>query len=441
MCFNWLAVGGGKVVGRVCPSVVLCVLFVLMCLASGCRSCIRTEVFTFSPSSEKLDNPGRGFYSIYRLDMTDRTPSPDAKDGLSLLEINIAGYRDRPIDKMGLAWLDDLLGNWPGDGRRLIVRVVYDWDGNNLDQEPDDIDVIKGHMAQIGPVLAKYSDSILVSQGLFIGDWGEMHHTKFGTDNCLRELFSTFEKSTNGNVPVAVRTPAQQRAIQKSGVGVFNDAMLSDSTDMGTYDMAEQGSERRTRAEELAFLSELCETAVIGGEVVNDSEYNDFEPAVRDMEIMGVTYLNQDYDKKVLDKWSKCVVNDGSLFDGLDGLTYIERRLGYRLRIEDVGLCFHDGLQVWVELQNDGFAPAGFDLELILMLKDCDSGEVKKVTLDNSVGSLKANESEKVEHVFDVGLGNYDVYIDVLADGDRLALANEQKREADGFLLGRVRTD
>lgn len=73
-----------------------------------------------------------------------------------------------------------------------------------------------------------------------------------------------------------------------------------------------------------------------------------------------MTYLNRAYDQAVLEKWSKSVIKEDGCFNGMDGLTYIERRLGYRLAIVDAGLRYQsreDTLTAEVTLKNMGFAP------------------------------------------------------------------------------------
>ena len=125
-------------------------------------------------------------------------------------------------------------------------------------------------------------------------------------------------------------------------LSLFNDGILGSDSDYGTYltedfvGMDEYG--RWRRAEELDFQRELCRTVPNGGEVINENVLNDFENSVKELAAMHVTYLNTDYDEKVLKKWKETRVAEKGCFDGMDGYTYMERHLGYRLLIHDTCL-------------------------------------------------------------------------------------------------------
>lgn len=313
-----------------------------------------------------LRNPNRGFYHICRVTLADESCDYESMaavhvaaypdDTLVLLEINLHGYRTGVISRAGMGSLDGLLSAWEDYDVGLIVRFLYDWDGNGPENEPDDLSIVMGHIARAGPVLSAHGDSIFCLQGLFVGSWGEMHGTKFGND--FAELAGALDDATGNRMFLSVRTPAQLREILKScpdlefRLGLFNDGMLGSDTDLGTYDMADQGAERRTREQELAFQESTCLSVPNGGEAVLDNPYNDFGNAVRDMSCMHVAYLNGAYDPAVLGKWAGTDMSVRG-FDGLSGLDYIERRLGYRLYVSDSG-TYGDGVG-YVELRNAGF--------------------------------------------------------------------------------------
>lgn len=318
--------------------------------------------------TEFLRNPNRGFYHICRVvldsdcdcefyeSMVASHQRNYFDDTLVLLEINLCNYRDGGIDDAGIENLDKLLSAWEGRDISLIIRFLYDWDGNGSLAEPDGLDVVLGHIVQVGPVLKSHKALVFCLQGLFVGSWGEMHGTKFADD--FARLAGALDDATGNRMFLSVRTPAQLREIikarpgLKSRLSLFNDGMLGSVTDLGTYDMADQGMERRTREQELSFQEKTCLSVPSGGEVVTDNLYNDFEKAVEDMARMHVTYLNGAYDQDVLSKWAATGLSAYG-FDGISGLDYIERRLGYRLRVVNSGR-FSDG-SIYFEFCNDGF--------------------------------------------------------------------------------------
>lgn len=340
--------------------------------AAACGS-LRDDL---GPDTAFLRNPNRGFYHICRAMLSDGPCDYDSMAGahtetypddtLVLLEVNLHGYRSGAISPAGMENLDELLSAWDGRGVGLIVRFLYDWDGNGPENEPDDLSTVLGHIVQAGPVLSVHGDSIFCLQGLFVGSWGEMHGTKFGGD--FPALAKVLDDATGNGMFLSVRTPAQLREIVnvhpglESRLGLFNDGMLGSDTDLGTYDMADQGAERRTREQELAFQEEACLSVPNGGEVVVNNPYNDFGNAVGDMSRMHVAYLNGAYDSSVLDKWADTDLSVYGL-DGLSGLDYIERRLGYRLYAAGSG-PYGDGT-FYIELRNAGFGTVLFPCAMV----------------------------------------------------------------------------
>lgn len=347
---------------------------------------------------EFLRNPNRGFYHMCRAVLDSEPGSGDSYesmadghcrehpgDTLVLLEINLGEYRTREIDDTGIENLNKLLSAWEGRDISLIIRFLYDWDGDGLTAEPDVLDTVLGHMAQVGPALQSHEDLIFCLQGLFVGSWGEMHGTKFGGD--FTELAGALDDAAGNCMFLSVRTPAQLREILKScpelksRLGLFDDGMLGSETDLGTYDMADQGAERRTREQELAFQENTCLSVPNGGEAVINNPYNDFENAVADMSRMRVAYLNNAYDPGVLSKWAGTDLAAYGL-DGLSGLDYIERRLGYRLRLERSGRL--DDGSVYFRFRNDGFGAMLFPCEA--RLTSCSGIESRVLDLSGLYG-------------------------------------------------------
>lgn len=429
------------------------------------RVSIETQLFT--RSSRELRNPNRGGYHIYPVTITDEEADYgeiveeycrwDPHTTLALVQINLQNYREGGISQAGLENISALLDAWARSGKRMIVRFLYDLDGENLLHEPEKLDTVLRHMEQTGPLLLRHAGAILTLQGLFVGDWGELHHTKFSSDGDLRRLAQTLARVTGG-MYLAVRTPAQWRTVTRQGtdrqlasrLGLFNDGLLGSGTDMGTYDMAGQGSERRTRDEELAFQGKLCTGVPNGGEVITDNPCNDFENAVRDLSAMRVTYLNQDYDQAVFDKWAAVTVSGRGCCDGLDGLSYIRRHLGYRLLITQAAVSqkiLRQEADVAVSFRNEGFAPLYVSPELTLTLQEEESGRTLTYPVEHDLRDLSGGEdagkigtARAAFPLEDLAEGVYRLYLDLKdpASGLPVLLANEQEREENGYFLGSV---
>ena len=150
---------------------------------------IRMENYRFRESARELRNPGRGFYNLYRYEITDEKVNywqlvqemyrGDENTTLSLVEINLQKYREGEISEAGMGNMEALFQALGDLDKQLIVRFMYDWDGENEKYEPETIDIILRHMEQVEDVLREASGQIFVVQGLFIGNWGEMNGTKY----------------------------------------------------------------------------------------------------------------------------------------------------------------------------------------------------------------------------------------------------------------------
>ena len=434
------------------------------------------EPVIFTESARELKNPKRGFYNIYKVEITDRDTDYltlvdeykyDTDTTLTLVEINLHNYRDREISRTGVSNVEMLFRALEAVDKQVIVRFLYDWDGETSGQEPDDLDTILTHMDQLEATLRRHSRQIFVLQGLFTGNWGEMSGTKYSSRQQLRQLAVQLASVTNDSTYLSVRAPAQWRVITQledpadlssnplaQRIGLFNDGMLGNESDFGTYAAAdvEQTEDFPVweRSKELAFQDTLCRQVPNGGEVIVDNPYNDFENAVRDMAAMHVTYLNQEYDQTVFDKWAQARVSEPGCFAGLDGLTYIERHLGYRLLISDTDfICnrFKNRLCVDIALKNVGFAPLYREPEVKLVLCDEQGNRLKAFDLPQRLRELSGGndaEEELTLHA-DIGLGEfqageYTLYFSIVDPdtGSYILLANEQDVERYGYCLARI---
>ena len=234
---------------------------------------------------------------------------------------------------------------------------------------------------------------------------------------------------------------------------MFNDGMLGNKGDYGTY-----GSKSAydagiysawCRSEELQFQDALCRTVPNGGEVIVDNEYNDFDNALTDLKTMHVTYLNRDYDANVLNKWANTKVATGDCYDGMDGLSYMERHMGYRLLIKKVKMkqdFWKDTLQVSVTMQNVGFAPIYKPCEANLTFYGED-GQKYKVKLKQTLSKLSGGNDVAKKQTLTATIpldkiegGSSTAYFSLTdsISGLPILLANEQTYEDKGYEIGQV---
>lgn len=438
---------------------------------------VRKKVVRFKESTRELDNPYRGFYYLYDFWITDEETDyqeivaqkyeeyPDTN--LTMIQICLQDYREGAITEAGLKNIDALFDVLETVDRQLIVRFVYDREGQNLLYEPQDIEIILGHMRQLEPVLREHSGQIFTLQGLFTGNWGEMHGTRYDAMGDMYTLARQLAEVTDESTYLAVRTPAQWRKITKSRgltelaaedgalesrLGLFNDGMLGNETDYGTYGTEDSGKAKMyaqwKREDELHFQYKLCDKVPNGGEVIIPNVYNDIDNAINDMSAMHVTYLNREYDGSVFEKWAETVVRRRDIFGGMDGCTYIERHLGYRIFIDNVEFIYgspENHLLVNVTLKNAGFASMYRepDVNLVLVGEDGEQALSQRIpyNLCELEGGREPADSMKIRadiELDEISVGKYEVYLTITdpSTGKHIQLANEQEEGTYGYRIG-----
>lgn len=436
---------------------------------------VSVVTYEFTESARELKNPNRGFYKIYGFILSDEGEDyesiinqqmcNDNATTLAMIQINLHRYRDGAISQEGLKNIDELFQALEARGKQYLIRFLYDWDGKNEEEEPKNVEIILNHMKQLEGIFKRYENIIFVHQGLFIGNWGEMNGTRYLGN--MQELASQLEDVTGNKTFLGVRMPAQWRQITEIGeisedvltssdiakrLSLFNDGMLGNEGDYGTYGTQSKETvglrSAWNREEELSFQEELCKFVPNGGEVIAENPLNDFENAVKDLSTMHVTYINRWYDQKVLYKWAETKVSEDGCFDGMDGLTYIERHLGYRLLIKETKALYDfwtDKLSVSITLQNVGFAPMYKKPELYMVLQNEQSKTDYIYQLEDDVRVLSGGSDkdylftiQKELSLAGMEAGEYSIFFFMKdADSDmHIQLANEQEQEEYGYLIG-----
>lgn len=427
-------------------------------------------------SKNLINNPNRGFYRIYGFRIEDESVNwkqdvdkrikNDDDATLALIEVNIQAYKDGKITDAGMNNIRELFDALSKQNKQYIVRFLYDWNGENQVYEPKNIRVILDHMKQLKEIMNEYADHIFTLQGLFIGNCGEMNNTQYIDEESLQTLASTLLSVCDNDMYLSVRTPMQWREIaQKEDssdqlvytkrLGLFNDGMLGNEFDYGTYgtqSKLEAGvNQKWTREEELDFQDELCRTVPNGGEVIIDNAYNDLDHAIADFNRMHITYLNEDYDRNVLEKWSNSVVYTDDCYDGMDGLSYMKARLGYRFVLRECRMqqnFWKDTLHVELDVSNSGFAPIYKACEACFVFVPRSSeGKTYSVNVEQNLSELAGgNETDRISTIqttiplHDLERENYDVYFQLKdqATGEMIQFANEQECEAEGYQIGQI---
>ena len=391
-----------------------------MCLSGRSNSLITFEKLFGKESTDYDGNPSKGWYSLYPFviseepDFDNLVWSLADGDVIALVRIDIGRRQPgvgtgSPFTDAELDRADRILTWFEKHSREVILRITYDTEGKGMEHEPSLIKNVAGHMRQLGPVIAAHADNIIVHQGIFVGSWGEMHDSKFLSENAVCGLYETLVSACGNKVRIAVRTPMQHRFIMKyltryMGTGnadtdtdnaymdtdilrpaLYNDAILSSEDDMWTY-----AGGRTVWAD---YQDEVCTYAVCGGEAIHDNPLNDYDNAVKELANMHITYLNRQYDKAVLDKWRSN-----------NGYDYIGTHLGYRFVVtdtavspdtEDTGGKTQAGcgsIYINVRIANRGFACVYDRVRLLAEFRGKDGGCISHAEVMSDMSQIKPGD-------------------------------------------------
>lgn len=429
--------------GKKIVSFLLIIFFSCLLLISGGYLYLKQTAVTVTFSSQltkegsmQLDNPYQGFYQLYGLNLTNDDISEaeelaariaaDENHVLALLEINLQNFKDEPLSDAALSQLDRFFSLCCETNHQFLVRFLYDWDGKALETEPDSIELIETHMEQVAHYVNQYKSHIYLLQGIFLGNCGEMHHSKHMDAESMTNLLKKLSDVTDGSVYLSVRTPAHWRIINNrttplteeegtssstaSRLGLFNDGMMGSDIDLGTYgDSSFAGStnpaDKGTRQEELEFQNCLCRFVPNGGECVLDTSFNDLENAITDFAKMNVSYLNSLHDMTVINKWKNSVFKstDSStkIFDGMNGYDYIKAHLGYRYVLEDAVLdyaphFFHPAASLRFSIKNVGFSPAYKQFTSTLVIQNSETEDITEMEISFDNRGLNTEETAEI---------------------------------------------
>lgn len=329
-----------------------------------------------------------------------------------------------------------------------IVRFSYNQRGledenGYLNAEPDSsaaIPTIRRHIGQVAEVLAEYQDLISSIETGMIGPWGEQHSTALAGISDQKTLYYNLVEAWLStkiqDVNFSVRRPLFYRhwANKKynlgltdkdmgisdgvlsahpdlARVGVFNDAYLGSSSDMGTY---------TNRAAETEWLNVAAKNVLFGGEAVVDTKtggignYNRAAYAIYESGIVHTAYLNRNWNERVIGSqrgedlsgsWETVAYsslqdelkNLGVFYDPLykdkTAYDYIADHMGYRLVLKSAGVAVKGNkLELTVVLKNVGFGNVIKRQTARLLFAD-ETGVVDYCTADIDVREIEAGET------------------------------------------------
>lgn len=391
-------------------------------------------------TADELRNPFRGWYQIYTFRAED---VPDLQElfwclkkeeTCALVLIDISAYRDRDLDSAALSNIQKIFGFFDEQRRDIILRVVYDREGKCAEHEPSLFSQIITHISQLKPVIQKYRDRIVFFEGMLVGNWGEMHGSRFLTENYMQLLNSALEDAAAGIIR-AVRRPVQWRMLSSEPpaegtmLALYNDAIFGSDTDLGTFASSDADSgeweQPWLRERELEFEEQLGEFVPQCGEAVCGEEYSvlTLEAAAMRLRRMHLTCLNGVYDDRILNLWKEWTWTAPDVWQGMNGYDYIGRHLGYRFLVRSAEA--HIGIrecELTLTAENVGFS--GFYQEAEARLILTGESETTEYLTDWDIRKWKSGQKQTL--TWRIPRCEGEIYLSVKRkwDGETVRFAN-----------------
>lgn len=414
----------------------------------------------FEESTIELQNPARGLFKIFPF-MVEEEPyfeklswCDEDKNSLALVIINIGEYRDERMPDEALFNMRKILDFFAEKKYDVILRITYDHLGNALEREPFFFSQVKEHLEQIIPIIHDYRDTIFVYQGMLIGNWGEMHTSKFVSAPKLKELWQILNSNIGDEVFFAVRKPSFWRLLHPQScdsprllcdkMGLFDDAIFGSMTHLGTF-----GSTPReasgwdalwSRESELQFENELCLKVPNGGEALAGEYFineSSMPHILNTLSRMHVTYLNEAYDRVILDTWKRWNCSLGGIWQNKSMYEYIGAHLGYRFVVRDVSFSLseeeHNKMHLYINVENVGFANFYQEAEVFLHWIDAENRMYHK-SIETDMRNWDSGTISCIET--DINVGKYFLYLSAVRKKDNriIYFANPSDKSGRVFL-------
>ena len=306
------------------------IILSVLIIAAGFAACGKTNAgekhvqdLNYEESIEEISNPDQGFYRPVYVKINENGATYNkgvinSQTQLYHLRCDISAFSaaannatDKPLTDDALEGLDALLYFLKENDKNAIVRFAYDPGYNgSADKEPA-LDVMLEHVGSICSVLNRYVNTVTAIETGLIGPWGEMHTSAAANPEHITPIINAF-LTVASEIPVLVRTPemiynyinVSDDKVEEISIspdekayrlGLYNDGYLGSESDLGTY---------RNRERDINFLNVQNSHLPFGGEVtVPDSPLHDIESCLPEMNKIHLSYLNTEWDNRVIEKW------------------------------------------------------------------------------------------------------------------------------------------
>ncbi len=411
---------------------IVVLIVVLIFVGNNYFKEVKAQEIDYTETIENFDNPERGFYSHfpYSFSVTDNKPI-NSKLSANLIHLRldigafskaVNGKEDLELSEEMLDTFDAMLKKIKSNGGTAIVRFAYDGFRGTANLEPS-LDMILRHIEQLCPVFNENQDTIAYIELGFFGPYGEMHTSKISSPENVSKALDVMLDNTVDKIKIGVRTPnyyvkwlgidranidenITQEGTREYRVGLFNDGYLGSESDLGTF---------ANREKEITWLETQAKHTLYGGEVVANygkEPINTIEYISQEGFRTHTTYLNSDWNDKVIKSWKEAIYNgEDELYKGQSGYLYVANHLGYRFVLRDSEIqetAEQEGkANIKLDIENVGFGNLiNEKVATIVLEKDDKRYEIKtelKPTKWNSRETTKINYTINIPDNIEVG--------------------------------------
>ena len=314
-------------------------------------SLTQTKTVVFTASNDTIRNPERGLFLLEETGLARGRITPYQRLSPQRLQqirqqytivfryFGLKEWRTTDLPDSILQFISSDFSEVRNAGLKCIPRFTY---SAGIGEPDASLGVVLRHISQLKPILRAHSDIIAVMQAGFIGAWGEWHSSTNGHEAIenKRTILTALLEALPSDRMVQVRTPHYKQQILSlpfdetaaitpqqafdgsvlSRIGHHNDCFLADASDMGTYNRNGQLDTALAKA----YLRLDTRFVPMGGETCQPSSFSQCGNALREMNRLRWTFLNNAFDESVLNGF----VTGGCKQE-------IQRKLGYRLSLVD----------------------------------------------------------------------------------------------------------
>lgn len=244
----------------------------------------------YTESTETIRNPEMGYPCFSRWqDLTKDGINPDNNGNYPTLQgftnqlytltafTKAGGGEDIPITDAALKALGGQLAELEEAGGSAILRFAYDSRGVK-DTEPETLEMILRHIAQIGEVLREHHNAVAGMEAGIFGLWGEMHTSRYCAAEYSKPIIDALLDACPDGKPVLVRNPfylmhytglkngelakyTPEPGSKAERLGIYNDGYMGSDNDLGTW-----MDDSLTRHEGVNYLNRTGGHSFYGGE-------------------------------------------------------------------------------------------------------------------------------------------------------------------------------